>query len=361
MKKNNGIQVLRALAALLVVYAHSIDVVEIHQSPRQIHFYSLENFGACGVDIFFAISGFILSSVILHAKPETPRKALDFVLRRYIRIFPIYWIVSLFPLAFAARHHLLTIGRVISSYLLLPTWRYPLSDSLLSVGWTLLFEMFFYYVLSFNLFFGHKGAVQRSILCILAFVGIGSIVGFHHPLLILIANPINIEFVLGCCIALIYFKLATRPALGTALIALGAAALAMTIIFGYKRADNAALVLNGQLSWYRIMRWGLPAATLTAGVIFHPGEIRSAFGKLWVYLGDASYSIYLTSVVTLFFYNRFYRFVARVPADLNIFLALSIVTLAGAATYSWIEHPITQSITRKYQKSKSPAVSYAAN
>jgi exopolysaccharide production protein ExoZ len=352
MKKNDALQVLRAVAALLVVYAHSIDMVEAYRLPKQISFYDLENFGACGVDIFFAISGFILSTVILRTRPETPRVALDFLSRRYIRIFPIYWILSILPLLFAAKHHSLTSTRVLNSYLLLPSFHHSIQEPLISVGWTLIFEMFFYYVLSFNLLFGKTAVIPRAIFSILLLVGIGAITGFERPILILIANPMNVEFVLGCCIAVLHARFGSRPALGTVLIAIGSLALGMTIIFGYGRIDDVNLILNGHASWYRVARWGLASAAITAGFVFRPGEIRSAFGKLWVYLGDASYSIYLTSVITLFLCDRGYHFVARISPDLNIFLAMLIVTLVGTATYSWVERPITKYISRRYQQTR---------
>ncbi|HZC44295.1 MAG TPA: acyltransferase family protein, partial [Acidobacteriaceae bacterium] len=56
-----SVQGLRAVAALLVVWVHSIDAAELYSSPRQGRFFHWGNYGACGVDIFFAISGFIVS------------------------------------------------------------------------------------------------------------------------------------------------------------------------------------------------------------------------------------------------------------------------------------------------------------
>jgi peptidoglycan/LPS O-acetylase OafA/YrhL len=353
VKKNDGLQILRAVAALLVVYAHAIDLVEAHRIPKQISFYYLENFGACGVDIFFAISGFILSTVILRTKPETPNKAFDFIMRRFIRIVPIYWIISLYYVGSGVKRHNLALGRLVNSYLLFPSLHYPMHEPFIPLGWTLIFEMFFYYVLAFNLLFGKRAVIQRAILSILLLIGIGAIAGFHRPILILIANPINIEFVFGCCIALIYWKIGSRPALGTFLLFLGGLALGMTIIFGYGDAADSAFTLNGQLSWYRVARWGLAAAILTAGFVFRSIEVRSVFGRLGVYLGDASYSIYLASSLTLLNYDHLYRFVAAVPPDLNIFLAMFTVAVIGCATYSFVERPITQSITRRYQAKRA--------
>ena len=167
VKKNDGLQILRAIAALMVVYAHSIDLVEAHRIPKQISFYYLENFGACGVDIFFAISGFILSTVILRTKPEMPNKAFDFIMRRYIRILPIYWIISLYYVGSGVKRHNLALGRLVDSYLLFPSLHYPMHEPFIPLGWTLIFEMFFYYVLTFNLLFGKKAIIPRAILSIL--------------------------------------------------------------------------------------------------------------------------------------------------------------------------------------------------
>jgi len=362
LRKKDALQILRAVAALLVVYAHSIDVVEAqaHAAPRQIRFFFLENFGACGVDIFFAISGFILSTAVLRLSPAAPRKALDFIMRRYIRILPIYWIVTLIPLALSVKRHQLGPQLLFSSIFLLPSFTYPMLEPLLSIGWTLIFEMFFYYVLALNLLFGVRRVIERVILTISVFVVIGLTVGMHHPLLILVANPINIEFLMGCIIALVFARLGHRSALGTALLILGAAALGSTIFFGYREADHSGLVLSGVSSWYRVAYWGIPAAILTAGIVFRPGEVRSAFGRFCVYLGDASYSIYLTSVITLMIYGRLYRFVASVPADLNIFIGVALVTIVGAVTYSRIEKPITQFVSGVYRRHGAPPVRTAA-
>ena len=221
VKKNDGLQILRAIAALLVVYAHAIDLVEGHGTPKQIGFYYLENFGACGVDIFFAISGFILSTVILRTKADLPNKAFDFIARRYIRILPIYWMISLYYVGSGVKRHHLDASLFFNSYLLLPSLRYPMHEPFIPLGWTLIFEMFFYYVLAFNLLFGKRAIIPRAILSILFLIGIGAVGGFHRPILILIANPINIEFVLGCCIALVYWKIGRQPGLGSFLLLLG--------------------------------------------------------------------------------------------------------------------------------------------
>jgi peptidoglycan/LPS O-acetylase OafA/YrhL len=361
-KKNDGLQILRAIAALLVVHRHAIEVVRLNQPAKSLGSYALDKFGACGVDIFFAISGFILSTVVLRAQPQTPRLAFDFLMRRYIRVLPIYWIASTFFLLLFLKQQqgILTPAWVAESYLLLPSLTCPLRAPLLLFGWTLVFEMFFYYVLSLNLLFGKRAVVLRTISCIVLLVAAGSAIGFKRPLLILIANPMNIEFALGCCIALIYSKLGSRPRLGVALMLAGGLLLASTVFFGYGKIDDAAFTLNGQLSWARVLHWGLPSAILTAGVALSSAQIESSFGKLWVYLGDASYSIYLTSLITLFLVNRFFYLFTGLGPNLNIVLLIVLVTLAGAATYRAIERPVTLFVTEKYQHARAQKTFYPA-
>jgi exopolysaccharide production protein ExoZ len=353
--KNDVIQVLRAVAALLVVYAHSIDLIERYAVPRQIHFFYLENFGACGVDIFFCISGFILSNAILRTAPELRPSGFGFMLRRYLRIFPLYWIMTtIFVILYGSWR----TDRTIDSYFLLPSLHSSIQEPYLQLGWTLIFEMFFYYTLAFNLWIGKRWSVERTILSIFGCIAVGSIFGFQHRILILFANPINIEFALGGCIALAFARIGPRPFVGKVLTLLGGLLLSATIVVGYGAISEYEFTLNGSLAWSRVMRWGIAAAILTAGLVFNSHIVRSAFGRFWVFLGDASYSIYLSSLISLRHmgssYDRHFPF--RAHPDLGVFLTLAIATAIGCFFYLLLERPITRYLTRMLH---TPAVQSA--
>jgi exopolysaccharide production protein ExoZ len=110
------------------------------------HFFSIV--GNFGVDIFFVISGFIM----FYTLKRDHYSAREFLLRRILRIVPVYWLMTLafipiiyaFPSPFASRFDW-DISSLALSLLFIPhqnpsgLGEYPL----LTVGWSLNFEMFF--------------------------------------------------------------------------------------------------------------------------------------------------------------------------------------------------------------------------
>ncbi len=75
---------LRCLAILPVIWHHS--------TPRPLE--GVLGRGPLGVDLFFAISGFLITSLLLHERRETGSVALGkFWLRRGLRIAPLYYLV----------------------------------------------------------------------------------------------------------------------------------------------------------------------------------------------------------------------------------------------------------------------------
>ncbi len=149
-----GLQVLRVMAAVLVLITHS----GFYVSERLDHSFKYWETGAAGVDLFFVISGFVMvySSVKLIGDR---RGWLVFSQRRIIRIVPMYWLattVKLVVMVLAGEfvlHARFSLLDTSMSYLFLPTRN---SDGnlfpLLGVGWTLNFEMLFYLLFAVALF-----------------------------------------------------------------------------------------------------------------------------------------------------------------------------------------------------------------
>ena len=84
---------LRGLAIVLVLFVHFIgDLAPLTQVERAM--VKLANYGIWGVDLFFVLSGFLITGILLDAK-TSPHYLRNFYVRRTLRIFPLYFGVLL--------------------------------------------------------------------------------------------------------------------------------------------------------------------------------------------------------------------------------------------------------------------------
>jgi exopolysaccharide production protein ExoZ len=172
VRKYQGLQILRITAACLVLFTHAM----FHASERlDRHFGVWRVGGGAGVDIFFVLSGFVM----IYSSTKLINNSNGwkiFAERRIVRIVPMYWIASTIKVIAA----LLTTGYVlhaqfspvntVASYLFLPAFNSEGGiGPILGVGWTLNFEMFFYFLFALALLFRvNIYKFVGGVLCILA-------------------------------------------------------------------------------------------------------------------------------------------------------------------------------------------------
>ncbi len=172
------------------VYAHS-DTVKVSVSAGP------------GFHLFIAISGFIL---VFIARPgDTP---VNFMMKRAIRIVPLYWLITTIALAMSlARPWLFqkadtSLSSIVSSYLFLP--HYDLGghiQPILFVGWTLGFIMFFYLLFSLSLLAPRRLQFPTVIVLTLGVIGASRLLppGAYRTFY---GSPILLEFAMGCVVGL---------------------------------------------------------------------------------------------------------------------------------------------------------------
>jgi exopolysaccharide production protein ExoZ len=351
-----SVQMLRGLAASLVVYAHAIDYqvnLNIGTSMQQ-GFYFLANFGAVGVDIFFVISGFIISlSARRFVRPDGVR---DFLLKRLIRIVPNYWIVTtitLFSLLCSEDFGGLTIRQLLKSILILPFFDtgwfiFPI----LVLGWTLAFEAYFYGVIALSLLFKRRNFMIYCVLLIVTLVVFGIIAQpINHVFFRFITNPMNLEFVLGCLIGMLYETRAkVRPSIAWGSVLLGLALLGVTLLVGYGEISEAERIINGDLAGLRVMLWGVPSALLVTGIIFVELSAPLKMPPVIALIGDASYSIYLTQYLALAGISQIWQGLALQAPDLFILVAVSFSTIVGIGVYHLLEKRLLNYLMLQYKK-----------
>ncbi len=94
MRYIKGLDTLRAFAVILVIF-HHWDLP--FRGPESFHHLFLELLpsGNFGVDLFFVLSGYLITSILLNALKKDPDKIRiikNFIIRRSLRIFPVYYL-----------------------------------------------------------------------------------------------------------------------------------------------------------------------------------------------------------------------------------------------------------------------------
>ncbi len=345
-KRNLNIQVLRALAAFLVVIGHSVHETELMSARLGLPPapFSAVNWGF-GVDIFFVISGFIMvyTSVDLFGRPGAWR---IFLTRRLTRIVPLYWFLTTALLigALVAPQLLnVPIGdwqHVVASYLFIPSLRVPGEiRPVMALGWTLNMEMFFYVLFAGALAFPFRQGMAALTLAIVVFALIGLVFQPEQVQLAFWSQSIVLEFLFGCLLAVAFLKGAhlTTP------VAILLGIVGFAGIVNIPGLDGDGALPDG-------LRWGLPALLVVAAAALSPAS--SARVVVWLAaLGDASYSLYLAHPFILRpFRNVWLALVGNsVSLTVYVLVAASIATLGAVLINRWVERPLlrwTQARTR---------------
>ena len=101
---------MRALAFILVYYHHTIGLfwrdTPGNSALYRVLFYldqRIHNWGWIGVDLFFVLSAFLISSLLLHERKEHNQSInlRNFMMRRVLRIWPLYFLYLALVAAFA--------------------------------------------------------------------------------------------------------------------------------------------------------------------------------------------------------------------------------------------------------------------
>jgi peptidoglycan/LPS O-acetylase OafA/YrhL len=347
--RNNNIQSLRGFAALLVVLSHLL-IIEQKYSPDHILGQWAE-FGMAGVDLFFVISGFIMVYVTRAGTPAGPKTSLKFLFARLTRIYPLYWVISAALLAvYVWRPELVFSSQpehphILKSFFLWPDNLPPL----LAVGWTLIHEIGFYVVFAFFLLF--RARTLPYFLLAWMMVLAGSQIVFtdivHQPVTALILNPLSFEFIAGAFAALIYLK--TGAKFAPYILMLGIIVATIVLI---------ALANNGmgmpQNYGQRTLYFCGPAVMILYGL----AGLKTTLPRWTHILGEHSYSLYLTHVLTLSVLGRLWHIFAREGIIDNI-IALALMTAitiwVSALVYTYCEYPMLQFSKNLRQKLFPPS------
>lgn len=334
-----GVQALRFLAALAVLVGH-VEIFAYHLGRfRGVELWRppLIEKTAFGVDLFFAISGFvmILSSQRLFGTPDARRA---FIARRLRRIVPLYWLALAFTVAWGWKFGpAASASTVASAFAFIPYASNVAHGRVvppLEVGWTLNYEMLFYALFALCLAASARATAWRIGALLAGLVALGRAVPLPQPLAFW-TDPIVIEFLGGIAIALLYRAGLRLPApVRFVLLALAA----LLVLAPFAGPDGAAM----QGGWNRVLTWGLAGWLVLAATVLGPLHLRGA--GWWDFGGEVSYALYLVHMPLLMVAQLLWRHYALPygPAWALAFAASMTAAslIAAVLAHRLIERPI---------------------
>ncbi|MGN6086541.1 acyltransferase family protein [Trinickia sp.] len=299
-----GIQALRAIAALAVVLFHTLSTFDQSRSNLPHWINAAIQKGDVGVDLFFVISGFVITLSAMPGFGRDGESSLAFLIKRFFRIAPAYWAVSIVYIYYFPHIDSHQIAKSLAFYPLRGDQAPYYGVPVLYVGWSLVYEVYFYLVFGASLTFGRR-AIFSVLLYFVATLIIAPVLAgntlsfstgeasyYRHAYFSMATNPIITEFLYGVGVAYLYRAMRERFNRKWLRVFLSAS-VGLTL---------ACLAVSH--SGFDIVRHGLPFSALVLAVALaeHGGLIRMP--RFAVYLGEISYGIYLVHPVALLFLAR---------------------------------------------------------
>lgn len=287
MKKLDGLQALRGFAAAYVLLFHLVPVSGLGEMYPWLK--ALARWGFAGVDLFFVLSGFVMWHTTCDKQGGVA--ARRFLLKRFARIYLGYW-----PwLAMAMAAFLLVAPEVLADKNLFGSLLLLEIDDrrlVISVAWSLAFELYFYAVFGIMLPFG-RGTRLR-----LVAGGLAGVTLFNLALLawwparlggdagegFFFLSPFVAEFLAGSVLAAAWR--ADFGGLARTPLAISGVALACAGVW--------TAVAPGELPAHQVQRlgsFGLASCGLILAAVAL--ERRWRWPRWTVALGDCSYALYL--------------------------------------------------------------------
>lgn len=364
MKDNNklySIQAMRGIAALLVVLFHSRVYLNNVYSQSNLGDL-LFSFGYLGVDLFFIISGFIITHATYN---KTQDSGFKYISKRLFRIYPAY-IVALALLCVMRGLDFssfqltggYTLENIIKSLFFIPLnfdaqgpyYGY----SLLIVAWTLTYEVIFYAIFFIGMSINHRfRAAITSVLIISCYI-ITCIVNKNFELdprhytynikfIEIVANPIMLNFVLGMVAYYIFnksIKIKHKTILPASYITLSISIL---------------LLASGKFTGHGINKFGIISFLGFMSIVFMIESSNTQIHKWLLFLGNISYSLYLSHVVIILSLEKYktsFPLIGETEGFSKVIGILIYSLILSSLMFYFVEKPSTK-ILRKYYTDKA--------
>jgi exopolysaccharide production protein ExoZ len=341
----NSIQFLRGFAALAVVIHHTSGFVKRYFEPVVL-FEDKFSIGFAGVDLFFVISGFIIHFTSKNYI-NNPSKLNNYLQKRFIRVYPIYWIIttilflSSWLIVQLLDRNIFSIGYPNTFFAYIQTYAlFPLHFAINPVTWTLSYEVFFYLCFALLIISKRLWVIPALFLIVSfynIFINISGIVEVKLNYFNFIFSGYNFEFMFGFLIYQFYEKIKLSNLISVILLLFSISIIAF---FGYSIGDYD--------SYKRVLTFGFPSGLILLALLNLEQNGAISFPKFSIKLGDASYALYLIHFPMMLFMNKIpqilgYNFNANQEVWYSYFIIISII-FASLYVHEWMEKPIAKKL-----------------
>ncbi|WP_252316065.1 acyltransferase [Sinobaca sp. H24] len=349
-KKLALIQFSRALVPLMVV--------TFHAAASVMYYFDFDFLGLSvyplsgGVNYFFTLTGFMVF-YIYYKKLAHREELRPYLLQRFIRIYPLYWILSflwlmviiLLPAHFGVGHET-EAATLWYSLLLLPSSQ--ALDPILLVAWSLIHTVLFYAVFAL-LFLKQQRLIKGFFVIWMAgslLYALGFIPG-EQELVYFAFSQYNLMFAAGIASAWLVLRAPFPAGVGWLLTAAGLAGFPLTWAnYHYEWLPLAFDLTTGAASVLLLL--GLGSIDLRKD-IYLPQALD--------YLGRAAFSIYLSHLVLLDIFSEL--FAALSLFDLlggwvTTLLFILLSSAGGCLVYSYMERPLTSYLKKRLITKPAP-------
>lgn len=334
----SNVQILRFVAAMAILLSHAGDLFLQPQS----RFWAIP--WTAGVDIFFVISGFVM---VYLTDGQFGRwvAARDFMIRRLVRVVPPYWlfttlmVVTVMLFGEHVRNSEATPAALLTSYAFIP---WPRGDGalnpLLSQGWTLNHEMFFYAAFALAL------TLRRGLLILCLSLVMLSILHRWIPQgwfpIHFWSRPIILEFVAGMGLGWTYRRGARLSPLASS--ALAGAGLAMLI--GLPQVEGGTAVI-------RPFSFGIPALMICAAfALSHEPRRTPAWRRALIAGCNSSYTLYLSHVFSVHAVQLAWQGTGAPMPGIGMTAAVVVALAIAHLVYRGIERPMIEALQRRFTR-----------
>lgn len=348
---------LRGVAILAVMIYHFFQYKGPGSAGQALH--RLASIGWAGVDVFFVISGFLITGILLDSRAR-PKRWRHFFIRRSLRIFPLYYLVMAAVTAVGIGATALglnidhpavqTVDRAWVNFLYLTNFwvAWAGKDSVpMDIAWSLAIEEQFYLVFPFVVWhLSRRNLLRALVLSVLLAPVIRTLTWWYSG-----GDPQG-PYVLPWCRmdsltmgGLLVFVLrdgsdSLKRALSQAAIPLSVGALALLISFkrGTLPLDSIGYSLTAAATGAWLVRVLSGDAPILSRVLRNPALMH---------IGKVSYGLYLLHVLVRFAFmsSPVGSYFTDYRADLGlgllrVTLLVGLSLLAATASWTYFERPV---------------------